>query len=84
MTVGEQQMILGYLTDSSGHKWMCMLNTTVFDSENNFKNIVGKDVVLCGIYSGYSSVKQMPVIELNKLYVKNTGEIKTGIDAIIN
>lgn len=84
MTVGEQQMILGYLTDSSWHKWMCMLNTTVFDSENNFKNIVGKDVVLCGIYSGYSSVKQMPVIELNKLYVKNTGEIKTGIDAIIN
>jgi hypothetical protein len=84
MTVGEQQMILGYLTDSSGHKWMCMLNTTVFDSESNFKNIVGKDVVLCGIYSGYSSVKQMPVIELNKLYVKNTGEIKTGIDAIIN
>ncbi len=84
MTVGEQQMILGYLTDSSGHKWMCMLNTTIFDSENNFKNIVGKDIVLCGIYSGYSSVKQMPVIELNKLYVKDTGEIKTGIDAIIN
>lgn len=84
MTVGEQQMILGYLTDSSGYKWMSMLNTTMFDSENNFKSIAGKDVILCGRYSGYSSVKQMPVIELNKLYVKNTGEIKTGIDAIIN
>ena len=84
MTVGEHQMILGYLTDSSGHKWMCMLNTTMFDSENNFKSIAGKDIILCGIYSGYSSVKQMPVIELNKLYIKNTGEIKTGIDAIIN
>lgn len=84
IAAGEQKMILGYLIDSAGCKWMCMLNTTTLDGESNFKSIIGKDIVLCGIYSGYSSAKQMPVIELNKLYVKNTGEIITGIDAIIN
>lgn len=85
MSTGDYDMILGYVTDSpEGHKWMVMLNTTLLDNENNFKNIVGKNIVLCGIYSGYSSKKQMPVIELYKLYVEDTGEIKTGVAATTN
>lgn len=73
------QMILGYLTDDSGNNWLAMLNITLFDNESTYNNIIGKDLIFCGLYSGYSSVKNMPTIELTQLYVKDSGEIITGI-----
>lgn len=84
MKAGDYQMILGYLKDDSGNQWLAMLNATVFDSESTFKNLVGKNLVFCGVYSGYSDAKNMPVIELTQLRVTDTGDIVTGIAALTN
>lgn len=84
MKAGEYQMILGYLKDGGGNQWLAMLNATVFDNESTFKKLVGKDLVFCGVYSGYSDVKNMPVVELTQLCVKDTGDVITGIAALTN
>lgn len=84
MKAGDYQMILGYLKDDSGNQWLAMLNATVFDSESTFKNLVGKNLVFCGVYSGYSDAKNMPVIELAQLRVNDTGDIITGIATLTN
>lgn len=84
MKAGDYQMILGYLKDDSGNQWLAMLNATVFDNESTFKKLVGKDLVFCGVYSGYSDAKSMPVVELTQLCVKDTGDVITGIAALTN
>lgn len=75
--------IVGYATDDGKNQWIILLNGTIFDNESTFKNIIGQPLILCGIYQGYSNVKNMPNINLSKLYVKNTGDIITGIESLL-
>lgn len=75
--------IVGYATDDGNNQWFILLNGTILDDESTFKNIIGQPLILCGIYQGYSEVKSMPHINLSKLYVKNTGNVITGIEALL-
>lgn len=75
--------ITGYLTDSDGHKWLGLLHSDMFVSANEFDGIVGKRVLYCGTYEGYSEAEKLPVIYLSELCVKETGEIKSGIQKLL-
>lgn len=71
--------LIGYATDIDGNEWLITLHSTMFDNEETYKHIIGKSLVLCGLYGGYSNDKKMPVIYLYQLLVKDSGEIKYGI-----
>lgn len=82
MDNNSEKTIIGFLTGEDGNKWLVLLHTTFVVNENEYNSILGKPIVLCGIYEGYSSVYSMPALTLTELCVKNTGEIKSGMGKI--
>lgn len=79
----EGKIIAGYLVDKDKNNWIALLNGTVFVNEKEFNNLVGKDLVFCGVYDGYSTTEEMPFIYLDQLCLKETGEIKSGIGKLM-
>lgn len=75
----EGKVIVGYLIDNDNNNWIALLNGTVFVNEKEYNNVVGKPLVFCAVYDGYSTTEKMPFIYLDELCVKETGEIKSGI-----
>lgn len=76
--------IAGYLTDSTNNKWMVLLHADMFVNPSEFESIIGKPIVLCGMYDGFSGTEQMPVLYMTELCVKETGEVKPGIQKMLS
>jgi len=72
----EGKIIVGYLIDNDNNNWIALLNGTVFVNEKEYNSVIGKPLVFCGIYDGYSATEKMPYVYLDELCVKETGEIK--------
>lgn len=77
------KQIFGYLIDSDKNNWIGLLHTTALVNENEYSSIVGKPLVFCGVYDGYSETEKMPFVYLDELCVKETGEIKSGIGKLM-
>lgn len=77
-------IIFGYITDHSGHDWVAILHHDLVVSQNEFDSIIGKPIVLLGSYGGFSETEKMPVIYMSELCLKETGEIKYGIQKILD
>ena len=75
---GKESMISGFITDNNSNKWLCFFNLNILDNINDYKDLVGEQVTLCGIYQGYSGKHLVPAISLYKLCVNDTGYIKYG------
>ena len=75
--------IIGYITDDSQNNWLTLMHTTPLVDKDEYKSIVGKSITLLGVYEGFSSIEQLPVVNLYKLRVDETGEIKDGIETIL-
>jgi len=71
--------IIGYLRDNDKNNWLVILQSTIIANENEYNDIIGKPIILCGVYQGYSTKEKMPTINLIELCIKETGEIKSGI-----
>jgi len=80
----EGKVIIGYLIDNDNNNWVTLLNGTVFVNEKEYNSVVGKPLVFCGVYDGYSATEKMPYIYLDELCVKETGEIKSGIGKLMS
>lgn len=72
-------MITGIIKDSNNNKWLCSLNMTLFADKKEYEDLIEKQIVVCGIYQGYSSVAKMPAFSLYKLLSLDSGETKDGI-----
>lgn len=75
----QSDVIVGYLTDVDGHKWLAILDSTILSSKSDYDRMVGKQLIVCGLYDGYSAKTNTPGIQLYKLKVIESGEIKTGV-----
>ena len=75
--------IIGYLTDDGQNNWLTLMHTTPLVDKDEYKSIVGKPITLLGVYEGFSSVEKLPVVNLYKLRVDETGEIKDGIETVL-
>ncbi len=80
----EGKQIVGYLIDSDKNNWVALLHTTVVVNENEYSSIVGKPLVFCGVYDGYSETEKMPFVYLDELCVKETGAIKSGVGKLMS
>ncbi|HOW22870.1 MAG TPA: copper amine oxidase N-terminal domain-containing protein [Sedimentibacter sp.] len=80
----EGKIIVGYLIDNDNNNWIALLNGTVFVNEKEYNSVIGKPLVFCGIYDGYSATEKMPYVYLDELCVKETGEIKSGIGKLMS
>lgn len=80
---GKESTVVGTLTDEEGHKWIVHLNLAMMVSDAEYDRIIGKSIVLCGVYEGYSSVRQMPALTMTELCVLDTGDIKSGVGKIL-
>lgn len=76
--------ILGYVTDDSNNKWMIEMHFIPAVSKTAFDGYIGKELVLRGVYTGFSEVKQMPVIILDELLVLDTGDNAAGMQKLLN
>lgn len=69
----------GYFTDKDSNKWFGMMSTALTDSLDDYANFKGKDLIVCGIYEGYSEKLKMPVIQLYKMADIHSAAVKTGL-----
>ena len=75
--------ILGYVTDDSANIWLVQMHAVPIVSETYYDRIVGKKIILRGVYNGYSQKKEMPVIILDELLVKETNEKMFGMQKLL-
>lgn len=78
------KIIIGYITDDSNKNWLTIMHTTALVDKNEYNNIIGKPIILLGKYEGFSGTEKLPVVNLYKLRVNDTGEIKSGIEMILS
>ena len=76
--------ILGYVTDDSGNEWLIQLHFVPAVSKTAFNSYVGKELVLRGVYSGFSGTKEMPVVVLDEMIVLDTGENVMGMQKLLD
>lgn len=76
--------ILGYVTDDSGNQWLILMHTVPIVSESSFDKYIGEQIVLRGVYGGFSSVKNMPVVTLDEMIVLGTGEKVFGMQKLLD
>lgn len=73
---------LSTFTDNDGNEWMLMIDAESVMLDNTleeYEEYVGDDVLVCGIYQGYSSYYDMPAVYSTKLFDRVTGNsITTG------
>ncbi len=78
------ESILGYVTDAGGNIWLVQLHVIPLASKGQYDYIVGKDILLRGVYSGYSGVKKMPVVVLDEILVLDTYETLYGMQKLLD
>lgn len=76
--------ILGYVTDIDGNEWLIQLHIIPIVVETSFDRLIGQPVVLKGMYLGYSGAKEMPFVVLDEILVKETGEIISGMQKLLD
>ena len=76
--------ILGYVTDNAGNEWLIQLHFVPAVSKTSFDSYVGKELILRGVYSGFSGTKEMPVVVLDEMIVLDTGENVFGMQKILD
>lgn len=76
--------ILGYVTDDAGNEWLIQLHFVPAVSKTSFDSYVGKELILRGVYSGFSGTKEMPVVVLDEMIVLDTGENVFGMQKILD
>lgn len=76
--------ILGYVTDSSNNEWLIQLHFVPAVSKTAFDSYVGEELVLRGVYSGFSGTKEMPVVVLDEMIVLSTGENVMGMQKLLD
>lgn len=76
--------ILGYASDDADNKWLVLLHTMPLVSESFFDSYIGEEVVLRGVYIGYSEVKRMPAVVLEEMMILDTGEIVEGMQKVLD
>ena len=76
--------ILGHVTDDSGNEWLIQLHFVPAVSRTAFDGFVGKNLILRGVYSGYSEARDIPVVVLDETIVLNTGENILGMQKLLD
>lgn len=80
----ETTSILGYVTDEGGNEWLIQLHFVPASSKNAFDSYVGKELILRGVYIGFSLVKEMPVAVLEEMIVVDTGKSVAGMQKLLD
>ena len=73
-----QTMLFAIIKDSHGHEWLVLLDIEQFNQKSTFEKLVNHQLLLTGIYSGYTEVYEMPMMDLIQLYDRETGNITTS------
>ena len=76
--------ILGYVTDETDNEWLIQLHFVPAVSKTAFDTYVGKELILRGVYSGFSGTKKMPVVVLDEMIVLATGENVVGMQKLLD
>ena len=76
--------ILGYVEDVDKNNWLVMLHFVPAVSETQFDSVVGKPVVLRGVYDGFSGTKKLPVVVMDELMIKETSETMMGMQKLLD
>ena len=76
--------ILGYIDVESNNTWLVQLHFVPAVSETHYDRVIGKKVLVRGVYSGFSGTKQLPVVVLDELLVEETGEKLLGMQKLLN
>ena len=73
-------VIMGYLQTEDGNKWLVSMHIApIVVRENYYEDFVGKQVIMRGVYDGYSAVAQMPVFTLDQVMDEQTEETVYGM-----
>ena len=84
LSADDTESLLGYITDDGGNIWLAQLHVIPIVSKSSFESYIGKPLIMRGVYSGYSAVKEMPVFVLDELLVKETGETANGMQKLLD
>lgn len=75
--------ILGHVTDDADNKWLIQLHFVPAVSKTSFDGYIGKELILRGVYSGYSGARSIPVVVLDEMIVLETGENILGMQKLL-
>ena len=77
------ESILGYVTDANGNEWLIQMHVVPVVSENYFDNLVDKQVVIKGVYKGYSGKKKLPFVVLDEIMSVEDGTVMNGMQKLL-
>ena len=78
------ESILGYFTDEKNNCWIIQMHIIPLVDENYYSSAVGKNIVLRGVYSGFSGTERMPVIVLDELLICETSATLVGMQKLLD
>lgn len=84
LDTGDSTMILGHVIDDFGNKWLVELHIFPVVSTTFFDSYVGQEIILRGVYAGFSKAKDMPVVILDEMVVLATGETIIGLQKLLD
>jgi len=72
------KILLAVFKDIDGHEWLLGLDVDALTSKDVYDKIADHQVLITGVYDGYSDVYEMPVVWLTQLYDRVTGNITSS------
>lgn len=83
LVADDTESILGYIKDNEGNEWLVQMHVIPVVNENHFDILINNDVVITGVYEGYSGKKNMPFIVLNEIMDIESGAVMNGMQKLL-
>lgn len=76
---GDEETYFCKVTTDDSKQWLVILNLKIIATKESYTSFVGNKAIICGTYTGYSSVHNMPAMNMVKMFNFSSGEIKDGV-----
>ncbi len=64
-----------FLTDENGNEWVINIDLNIYADIEKYAELVNHPICLCGRYDGWSGLYERPIIYVEKLFDRVTGNI---------
>lgn len=72
------KLLLAVFKDTDGHEWLLGLDVDEVTPKEVYDKLADHQILITGVYDGYSDVYEMPVVYLTQLYDRVTGNITSS------
>lgn len=84
LKAADSYVILGFVFDEYNNQWLWKMHAIPFVEETHYDSVIGKELLLRGVYTGFSMKYEIPAVLLDELLVIENGETLYGMQKILD